>query len=442
VKSEAKESNDRERFSYAAEEITTRLSNRLALSGAALAVVLSPLDLRFRQETPDASWAFLRLRVAILVLVGVYLLAVRLSQGKPARKFWAILLPFLGVCVCVGAAIGIACHDENLWLMTLQFTQLASAVLIVPLVQRIPVVIVCALATYAGFSLTFEGELPVRNVVYCAGLALVTSVFATTIGHELYRQAYESFQSRQGLSQSRAELEEVNASLELRVDVQTKDLRRLALRLDDVLESERRRFAGELHDDLGQELTALRFELETLLYAAKDAQQIEGLERATAAVERSHVSVRRMLESLRPRILDDEGLHTGVVWLAQQFRERTGIVCETDVVLEEEPDAHIGLALFRIAQECITNVARHADASHVSLRLMRDTHNIVLCVEDNGRGLPAVRNTNRHGLVGMQERALAVYGKLTMSTAPGGGTRVEVKIPIHAKSPDSEEIKS
>jgi signal transduction histidine kinase len=144
------------------------------------------------------------------------------------------------------------------------------------------------------------------------------------------------------------------------------------------------------------------------------------------------VSVRRIATELRPGILDDLGLMAAVEWAAQEFEARTGTKCHLDL-----PDGDIVIdperttAIFRIFQETLTNVTRHAEATRVDVRLGRENGNIVLEVRDNGRGIAEeqLSSSRSLGILGMRERALLLGGEFTIRGAPGKGTTVRVLIP-------------
>ena len=143
-------------------------------------------------------------------------------------------------------------------------------------------------------------------------------------------------------------------------------------------------------------------------------------------------SVRRISTELRPGILDDLGLVDAVEWAGEDFAARTGTKCRLDLPEDDisiEPEQ--ATAVFRIFQETLTNVARHADASEIEVRLTKDERDLTLEVHDNGGGIPKDKLSNGEslGILGMRERALLLGGELTISGAPGEGTTVRVRIP-------------
>ena len=225
----------------------------------------------------------------------------------------------------------------------------------------------------------------------------------------------------------RRELERFNRELESRVAEKTREIRAFAQRLDDVLETERRRLARELHDDLGQELTALRLELEALR-ARAGADHGGGLARMTSSVDRAHLGVRGILESLRPRILDEEGVDASVRWLGDMFERRAAVRCSVEVSCRAEPAPQVGLVVFRVVQEALTNVARHAGARAVNIAVRREGDQITVTVDDDGAHHGEEIEPGR-GLTGMRERVISVGGELSIAPRTPTGTRVEARIP-------------
>jgi PAS domain S-box-containing protein len=212
-------------------------------------------------------------------------------------------------------------------------------------------------------------------------------------------------------------------------------LRALAAHLESVREEERTRIAREIHDELGQLLTGLRFDLTRLAthLPAGQAAVRDDMRAMLTLVDSSIHAVRRIATDLRPRVLDDLGLVAALEWQAQEFQGRTGIPCRF-LVDEAElgPDPKVDTAVFRICQETLTNVARHAGASQVTIRLQEEAGALVLTVADNGRGITDLGLANRTslGLLGMRERARLLGGTVSIEGRPGEGTTVSVHIPL------------
>jgi len=211
-------------------------------------------------------------------------------------------------------------------------------------------------------------------------------------------------------------------------------LRELSASLQAVREEEKARIARELHDELGQALTGLKMDLAQIV-AMLEPQQAEIVRRADtmrSLIESTVASVRRLATELRPLMLDDLGLIATMGWLANDFAKRTGIAVDVrlpDSDFEAGPD--LCTTLFRVLQESLTNVARHAHASHVRVSLTEDDGVVRLEVHDDGKGIdPAPQGRRKSfGLLGMRERASMLGGHVTINSNPGAGTSVLLAIP-------------
>jgi len=212
-------------------------------------------------------------------------------------------------------------------------------------------------------------------------------------------------------------------------------LRALAARLQSVREEERTSIAREIHDELGQGCTAIKMDL-ALIGRRLTKRQTKLRAKVDSAMQLADDMIgtlRKIASQLRPRTLDDLGLSAALEAQAQEFETRTGILCT--VTLPQEPlvlDADISTAVFRIFQESLTNVARHAHATRVEARLERQNNRITFQVSDNGEGFdPEKAKANKSlGLVGMQERAFLLNGDLKIAGAPGDGTTMTLTIPL------------
>jgi PAS domain S-box-containing protein len=227
--------------------------------------------------------------------------------------------------------------------------------------------------------------------------------------------------------------EEVKAQEALRAT--TEQLRALAARVDTIREDEQRRIAYELHDQIGQSLTALKLDLGWLrgqlppAVAAATAARVAAMD---ALVDDTLETARRVSASLRPAILDELGLAAAIVGQCREFEQRSGVRCTTELPSDADIPGRVALALFRILQEALTNVARHAGAQHVRITLTAEPAMATLAVADDGRGATQEELTRplSLGLAGMRERTLAVGGRLTIDSAPGKGTTVIVRVPL------------
>jgi signal transduction histidine kinase len=211
--------------------------------------------------------------------------------------------------------------------------------------------------------------------------------------------------------------------------------RKLAARLLSVREEERTRIAREIHDELGQSLTAVKIDLAWLAsrLPRRSAPILERIRSTLDLADSIIQSVRRISTELRPGILD-LGLAAAVEWQAQEFQTRTGIRCELQLPAQEAVAPNVSTALFRILQETFTNVARHSGATRVEVVLQKERDRLVLAISDNGRGFdqadPSLAESL--GLLGMRERAAMLGGGLSVSSAPGKGTSVIAWIPLRS----------
>ncbi|MDP2366647.1 PAS domain S-box protein [Rhodoferax sp.] len=216
----------------------------------------------------------------------------------------------------------------------------------------------------------------------------------------------------------------------------TTELRRLSESLIMVRESERSRIARELHDELGQHLMRLRLDLSSLAEHLRSSHpELQGKVNVMKGLLADTVSsVRRITTELRPLLLDDLGLVAAAEWLSNDFSQRSGIAVDVDIdPAADECAADMATAAYRILQEALTNVARHASASQVSVTLQLEDEVLCLAIEDNGRGMqpsasPMFRAGN--GLVGMRERVLMFGGQLELGRSASGGVAIDVQLPL------------
>ncbi|MBN1829045.1 MAG: response regulator [Deltaproteobacteria bacterium] len=217
-------------------------------------------------------------------------------------------------------------------------------------------------------------------------------------------------------------------------------LRALTARIQSVREEERKHISREIHDNLGQSLTALKMETAWLAkrYAkiiGQESQDIirDSFYRINGIIEDSMNTVRRIAMELRPGVLDDLGLVSAIEWQLQEFRERTGIPFHFATELDDDAvDTEIATELFRIFQEALTNVYRHAGAASVDVRLTASDGRLDMVIADDGRGIPPEKITTAEslGILGMKERAFLLRGEVVVSGEEGAGTTVSVRIPL------------
>lgn len=226
----------------------------------------------------------------------------------------------------------------------------------------------------------------------------------------------------------------VTGDLMHRMELQNQDLSRVTWQMLENQETTARRFSHELHDELGQTLAALKANLAALGAAglSTEPRLTDCLQLTDEAIS----NVREMSQLLRPTILDDFGLGAGLRWLTEGFMQRTEIEVEYTSGfsgrLADETETH----LFRIAQEALTNIARHSNATRVKVDLRVEGSSAILQIEDNGRGIERLEaiGPGHLGLVGMRARARSAGGELEFHTGKGRGLTVEVKVPARSES--------
>lgn len=262
-----------------------------------------------------------------------------------------------------------------------------------------------------------EREVPVE-------ISLSTSSFhGDILLTAVFRDLSESQRAERELLETNRQLQELSASQQ------------------NVREQERTGIARELHDELGQLLTGIRMEISWLGRRlppdlSAEAGKVKSIK---GQIDQAIASVRRISSELRPLVLDDLGLSAAAAWYVNQFSERTGIQVRLDLPPENpQQGGAVATALFRVLQESLTNVARHAGASAIDVRLLRSDEEWALHIADNGKGF--VHDPSRRGslgLIGMRERVQTLSGRFSVTTSPGQGTLIEATIPLER----SREVK-
>ena len=283
----------------------------------------------------------------------------------------------------------------------------------------------------ADFSIP-KSDMYTRFDMYYPWLAALAAGMSTALLYALFQTLASS--RRNALRMAEEMTRELRAS-QTKLQASHEKLRLLAAHAEQIKEGERKRIAREIHDDLAQNLLALKIEAELLANRTRGAQQRLHA-RAVATVRQIDVtirSVRQIINDLRPNVLD-LGLSAAVDWQVADFARRTGITCElVDDDDEHRIDDNSATAFFRILQESLNNVARHARATHVGITLHQHAGMLTMTIRDNGVGLqPGSRN--RHGsfgLVGIEERIAILGGSFSInSNGMGSGTTIVVSIPV------------
>ena len=403
----------------------------LLLAGAAL--IWWPLDFWFFAGSDVAIRAFFILRIATIGLVGSLLIGLTYVPWVRARPV-SIVLP---VMVCLGGVVAYALGElgapSTPWPHFLYATMFLSIPVPMSLVVRtgsnLAGLVLMGLAYFAPHP---DWLMDVYGGVW-ASFMVACLLAGTYFGHLSYQMTLAN------LWQARA-LRLLNGQLEQRVDAQTAELHALAAHLEHARETERANIAHELHDELGQDLTALRYSLDlTLDRFQKDPKAIApNLRSLDVVLARTAQTTRTLVAELRPRLLLELGLREALEWLAQRAETeslRVEFVCPKALPSLDETQA---LAIFRVVQEALTNVARHAQASEAQVRVMSEEEIITVEVRDDGVGcdLESARR-GRLGVEGMRERARAQGGLLRIESAPQQGMLVHLQLPVKV-APESE----
>jgi signal transduction histidine kinase len=268
---------------------------------------------------------------------------------------------------------------------------------------------------------------------YVPWLAMLAGFVSTMLIYVLFYTLSSSRRHAVALAQSMTkEFRESEAKLQL----SNENLRRLGAHAEHIKEEERRRIAREIHDDLGQNLLALRIEADMLL--ARTGERHPRLNaRVRATVQQIDVtikSVRQIINDLRPNVLD-LGLNAAVDWQIAEFRRRTGIRCELKECHQDiQISDHCATAMFRILQESLSNILRHAQATRVQVALQVERDWIWMSVGDNGIGFSPMgrHKPGSFGLVGIEERVNILGGSFEIHSAPDAGTTIHVAVPMHS----------
>ena len=278
--------------------------------------------------------------------------------------------------------------------------------------------------------------------IYYPWLAAFAGFMSTALLYALFQTM--AFSRRNALRMAEDMTRELRAS-QAKLQASHEKLRLLAAHAEQIKEGERKRIAREIHDDLAQSLLALKIEAEFLANRTRGGHKRLHA-RADATVRQIDVtirSVRHIINDLRPNVLD-LGLSAAVDWQVADFARRTGIACElVDDDGDYRIDDHCATAFFRILQESLNNVARHAHATRVWIDLRQHADMLTMTIRDNGVGMqPGSRNRNgSFGLVGIEERVGILGGSFSVSSGPESGTTIVVTIPVTGPIAPAQESK-
>jgi len=403
-------------------------------------------------EIPGAVGMMAVLRICVLVTAAIVLALLHGQRELNGPRLIAVLGLWLVELGALGACVSEIGDLETPWFHLLHPLIIASCIVPLALPTRAIFTALMGFSLVAGFLLGRPSALHSLFLGTTIGYATFTVGVAIAFGHRIYLLTRQNFVQRLTLESAADALSGQAEELQRQVDLRTQELRLLAGHIDRGSEDERRRIARELHDDIGQSVSALRLALATTLrrFGRDPASISANLADLDELVHRVADSTRDAVTNLRPRILDDRGLAAAAEWLVRTTEKHSGLACSLHV---DDPGAALTLAAdgeqtsdaprsadatstaaFRILQEALTNVVRHAEAQRIEVHLRAEATGIELRVEDDGVGLPSTPLTGGMGLLGMRERARALGGELRLESRRGEGTRVTCRLPLPDRS--------
>ena len=410
-----------------------------ALFVAAFTAALWPTDLVVFRHMPELQATISALRFAV---IGIALAVHLLMRTRIGPRVPTLLLGVGGALVmcAIGWGFGAIGGPERPWIHLAYPALFFSVLAPVRLPARVALVSVLALALCSGFLIPhpqYWGD-PLTTLSLSFVASLVALVVA--VGHLSFRIMRQSFYQSVELERASTELADLNETLESRVREQTRDLRRLTDHLERAREEERTRIARELHDQLGQELTALHLALALSTQRfAKDPKSIAGnLDEMSALIKRTQTTTRNLVTELRPQLLDELGLSAGIEWLIRQTEARSEVRCTLTAEALDQLPPDVSTIAFRIVQEALTNVVRHARAKKVEVRLAVRDGTLALAVIDDGIGLPMDERPGGFGLIGIRERVATRAGHMELGARADGGTVLSVTLPLGAPARGGE----
>jgi signal transduction histidine kinase len=425
-------------------ELTIRYSSAVSIVSTVVAFLFWPGDWFIYRSLPDVPPVFVWFRLAAAAM-GV-LHATTVTQLPFARRSplaWGTFF-CCWIAVVVGATLGGVSASAPSLFHTMYLLPPVTYSLFFPLGLRIGATLLITSAGFAGYFLPHPemwGHPLLGNDV---SVMLASVVISLCVGHAIYHLSHVTFFQQREIESRARELEELSGSLARRIEERTADLRQLAVHVENLRETERKAISLELHDELGQLLTAMHFEVEVArnLATTDVAALSKQLASLDGILDRTMETTRRILTRLRPRVLDDLGLSAAVEWLVEDTRRHARLEISLRIIprdIDVGPDGDI--ALFRVLQESLTNVIRHAEATRVTVELIADERDVTLSVVDDGKGLPpgGARRVGSFGVLGMTERLMGLGGTFEIAPRPGGGTQLRATLPASPINASAQE---
>jgi signal transduction histidine kinase len=387
----------------------------------AVAIVWWPTDLVIFSRLPDAIASYARWRVGVAAMCVGYLVVSRYEWSRPYRRAMIFGLLTLG-CAVVGYSQVSIGGPEQPWFHLMYIIPALTLVLPVRFTTRAIATTAISLAAAGAYLLPNPAYLSSPFVPLIVSFLSCTTVLSIGFGHSIQVLLRANFEQAR--------------MLDARVSERTIELQRLLHALETAREDERRRVGQDLHDELGQELTALRFALgyTRTRYEREPEAMAKNLEELDRLLDRTGAATRNLINTMRPKVLDELGLAAAAEWLVDGTAARTGISCRLviDPTSVEALSHDNSTAAFRILQESLTNAVRHAEPDEITVHLEVANGAVELRVEDDGRGLDSSAKAG-FGLSGMRERAEARGGSLTVAPRAPRGTVVSARLPLETE---------
>lgn len=375
---------------------------------------------------PHVLAMYVVMRLGTMVIQAAIALGVTFIPAVRRRPLpWAVPLLWANAALIGWFVAGLG-GPETPWFHFVYVTVFFGIPAPLPVRERLAATVAGAAALVAGYLVTRPDYARAPFFAVAMSYFAWAVVTATVLGQMSFRHTVESFRAAQALAR-------FNATLEEQVTEQTAALQALATHLDSAREAERAYIARELHDELGQELTALRYavSLAQRRWERDPTSLAPSLAQLATLVNRTADATRVLVRELRPRLLLEMGLAPALEWLTARADNEEGLratfACDGAL---PEVDSEVAATAFRVVQEALTNAIRHAEAAHVTVRVAATAAGLTVTVTDDGAGFDpgSLRNRVGLGLVGMRERVRAVGGVFAVTTAPGRGTTVRAEL--------------
>ncbi len=403
----------------------------LAISGAAL--LWWPTDWIVYADEPRARWAMGVFRATLIVVtVGLAFTIPYIEWFRRRAHYVAVACTLIDLSFA-GWMAAEAGHGDPFWLTFGYAAPLFAVLLLLPLPGRALATLSAVGAFYTAWLAHPATTIDAPNALAVLSFMVFCALISIGIGHGFYVLMRRDFHLRRQIERQRASLAKLADRLENRVADQTRSLTKMHHRAQHIRAEQRVELARDLHDGLGQELTSLRLLVGLGHHLDQEEDPGELLVEVDGQVARVQQSLRRVLRALRPQKLDELGLPEALSELAGQLARRSGlsITLTRSEDLPEILPTDLSVALYRIAQEGLTNAIRHARARKVSLRLETGPGTLIFRVQDDGIGIPSERHLSGLGTQGIVERAEALGGQVRWHHQDGTCLTVTFPLPEH-----------